>query len=282
METEARKRLWKSSLVVALALSASVVVPMSAQAGEPLSACGIAANNVAATEEAVAAGVVLEGPLSFSCAPGGVTVASTDADGNITAVYEEVVDDQNPESSAYNQARQASPRTVDPVCGNIATNPRRSIADIYTGRVDFCVIYGQTNSPVNGSWSRSIYNTLTVNLQSVTHLLTFSSFMDGIDAGGAAELSGFIYMRNNQGITPPVVTDNLVFNLSEGASTANFSAYIGGTSNGIYHVNVSDMTVSDYTYAVTIPIASEANTYRFLCQTGEQCLYPDGAEAPIF
>jgi len=270
------------TIAVACALGFTFLTPTSAQAAEPVSACGLAAQNVANSEEAQAAGIIADGPLNFSCAPDGVIVSSTDDQGKPVATYEEVVDDERPQDSAFSVARQMAPQTLDPVCDSAVTEARRYVLNNYAGQVNFCVFYGQTGSPVNGTWVRSIYNTLTINLQTVTHLLTFSS--ENLDFAGvnAAELSGFIYMRNNQGILPPVVTDELTFNLSEGGSTANFSAYIGGTNNGVYNVSVADMNIVDYDYAFSTPIQYEANTFRFLCQTGEQCNYPDGMEAPVF
>jgi hypothetical protein len=157
--------------------------------------------------------------------------------------------------------------------------PQRTIYGEGSSDVAFSVIYGQQNDPVNGTWTNCIDGLLTIGLQMTSHLATLEAF--SFLENQAVDLSGSITMQKMNGILPSNTVDSVGYsNLN--AAGFNFSTFLGGTSNGVYSVKLGTMTINDYSKAHTFQLDVDLSTYRFVCQTREQCRYPDGNEAPVF
>lgn len=172
-----------------------------------------------------------------------------------------------------------SSRVAADTVGCYDTAPVRTIYGVYSSDVVFSIIYGQLNDPVNGSWSNCIDGTFTLGLQTNAHLVMLTAF--SLLQNNDIDLSGNLTMEHMNGIFPTNTVDSIGYSNLSGDGFS-YSGFLGGTSNGIYAAKMGNMTINDYGRAHTFNLDVDLSTYRFLCQTGEQCNYPDGHEAPVF
>jgi hypothetical protein len=181
--------------------------------------------------------------------------------------------------TAETEKAASTSRIAGDVVGCYDTTPTRTIYGEYSSEVVFSIIYGQVDDPVNGSWSNCIDGTFTIGLQDISHLATLTAY--SVMHNGAVDLSGNITMEHMNGILPSATVDSLGYTKLSG-NGFSYSGYLGGTGNGVYSAKMGNMTIMDYDKAHEFSLDVDLSTYRFLCNIGEQCRYPDGAEAPVF
>jgi hypothetical protein len=160
-------------------------------------------------------------------------------------------------------------------CGDA---PERQITNPYGSFIQYSIVYGQSGSPVNGSWAKCIDLYSRVFLQTESHqwaLSLYTSLKDAIDIHGTVQILEF------HGILPASVTDADGYS-QHNVTTFTSSGWLRGTPRGTYAMKMASTTITDYDKAFDITLDANRSTFRFLCNGTNQCNYPDGHEAPIF
>jgi len=250
-----------TSIVTALLL----IPAIPATALEPTDAGGSCASEAASVAESAGA----SSGYDFVCAPGVVTVQIPSEDGSSLTETAEVPLVEAP------TAQQRSD-----YCG-LNTPETRTIVNELQVNIDFCVIYGQSGDPQNGSWSRSLKVEWTAYPgypSTLNRLRTISTFANI----GQVTLWGSIHSQRQNGILPPSTLTSAVLELRNGYAVNGWEMY-GTNTNGTFAIRVEDFEITDFDYGFNAPVNMPPSyTPRFVCHNDTQrCFYPNGQEAPV-
>jgi len=155
--------------------------------------------------------------------------------------------------------------------------PVRTISSELQDNIDFCVIYGQVNSPTNGSWEREI----VVYWDMYPGWPSAQNRIQTIPSAGSPELYGTITSRKQNGILPPSVERVVTFSNTGNVKT---TGYVSGLDNGSgsFSVALGDLAVTDPSYSFSKYIGTEIDSHRFHCDfRAEKCSFPNGQEAGL-
>lgn len=223
--------------------------------------CATAAQNLVAASDRSAAG-----GYDYTCGAGAVSVVvapGTESATRLEAASDEAADEGTVQASAVN---------CDPTAG-----PTRTIVSELEDNIEFCVVYGQVDSPENGTWSRSIIADWTMypgwnSAQNVIHT---------IPSEGAPTLAGTVSSRKQNGVFPPTVLATSVWSNTGNTTTSGWD--VGGLNTGGSHsVAINDLEVTDPDYGFNNYIGDDIPSHRFTCDTEmERCYYPNGQEAGL-
>ncbi len=246
-----------------LALIPTTAFASPAQQSVPVdtASCATAAQNLVDTNGASSAA-----GYDYTCGAGSVSVVISPGTASSTRL-ETQSEDADDEGTIQ-------PRAVncDPTAG-----PTRTIVSELQDNIEFCVVYGQVDSPTNGTWSRSIIADWTMypgwnSAQNIIHT---------IPSEGSPTLAGTVSSRKQNGIFPPTVLATSAWSNTGNVTTSGWN--VGGLNTGGSHsVAINDLEVTDPTYGFNNYIGDDIPSHRFTCDTEmERCYYPDGQEAGL-
>lgn len=160
--------------------------------------------------------------------------------------------------------------------------PRAEVRGWYEGNVETTVFYGRKTNGVT-EWIRGINAQFTINLQQSEHPIDFmwikGDYEYPITFSAWAEL---IEMRGP--LLTPVRRDFILFN--NGPRTSFSEKYKSilkqPSGNYIMSAGITDMLIIDPQKGFNSKVSGDFHVPRFLCNSGEQCKYPDGKEAPVW
>lgn len=160
---------------------------------------------------------------------------------------------------------------------NPLDGPTRVIVSELEDNIDFCVIYGQEDSPTNGTWSRSII----VEWNMYPGWNSAQNQIRTIPSEGSPTLSGTVSSRKQNGILLPTTLATSAWSNTGNTVTTGWN--VGGlTSGGSHSVAINDLEVTDPTYGFNNYIGNDIPSHRFECDTEqERCAFPNGQEAPL-
>jgi hypothetical protein len=234
--------------------------------------CASRVANLISGEQGVGAGLNLESSYNFTCSETGTIVTGYDADGSLIATLEETYDADEDVSAG---------RSALFTC-TAASSPTRDITSRFTSEINFCIIYGQNNSPVNGSWTENQTIRWQIGLQRTWHPVDFRVTPSG-SFDYPTSWDGVLTMQHQNGIFPPNdVESNEIGKSAYGQFTALGGA--GGTplsETGTYAIRIHDMAVFNSRYNFSSDVAFSVTSQRFVCANDQQCEWPNMEEAPV-
>ena len=255
----------RALLAVALTAALSSLGGLSATAVEPVAATASSGCSLAATQLLAANGIDKSASqVDYSCGLGQVSVTATGTDGTEQTFTEEV--------SAVEDDLGTRAVACDPT-----QPPTRTIVSELQVNIYLCIVYGQENDPVNGSWAQSIDVDWTV----YPGWNSAQSRVSTIPSEGSPTLTGTITSQKQNGILPPTELSSALFTMNGNDSATGY--VVGGlNTNGSHSVKMEDLEVTDPAYAFSRVIGPGEATPRFTCDTGqERCYYPNGQEAGL-
>lgn len=249
-----------AGLLVLLPTTA-IASPVQESAPVDTASCAVAAQNLVESSDASTAG-----GYDYTCGAGSVTVVvapGTDKAARLEATNQDAADESAIQSLAVN---------CDPTNG-----PTRTIVSELQTDIDFCVVYGQIDSPQNGSWSRSII----VDWTMFPGWNSAQNVISTIPSEGTPTLAGTVSSRKQNGILPPTVLATSAWSNFGNTTTSGWN--VGGLNTGGSHsVAINDLEVTDPTYGFNNYIGDDIPSQRFTCDTEmERCYYPNGQEADL-
>lgn len=238
---------------------------------DPATACAEAVDDLVESE-----GVDGQREINYSCTSSGIVVQ--DAEGDTVA------EEQVEESSDVYKAFTSSEPTE---CG-ITTEPERTILNRLQVNIQACVIYGQNNSPINGTWESST----NVLVEFYPHFTTYEHRITiRPETFDRTTVSGRTQAYQHRGILPPekyyATWGWWVTSGDPDFGSATFTAVLllpdEELYDGIYSVKFENITVRVAEKSFSVPIQGDWDTPRFFCEAEEElCYFPNGEEAPIF
>ncbi|WP_146085045.1 hypothetical protein [Rathayibacter tritici] len=226
--------------------------------------CAAAAGNLVEQNGVKLAGTSIE----YSCGLGAVSVEVLAKDGSTYSFSEQL----SPAASTTSSSGQAL-RAVN--C--VDAPPTRTIINELQVDINLCVIYGQVDSPVNDTWTRSIIVDWTV----YPGWNSAQSRISTIPSEGSPTLTGTVTSQRQNGVLPPTELSSAAFTMSGNDVQAGY--VVGGlTTGGSHSVKMEDLEVSDPTYSFNHVVGVGEATPRFECDSEqERCFYPNGEEAGL-
>jgi hypothetical protein len=167
--------------------------------------------------------------------------------------------------------------TVQDVNCDPSRGENRNIVSELHAWVQFCVVYGQNEHPINGSWMRSIWMTWDY----FPGWNSAQSQINSQPSEGTPTIQGTVSSRKQNGILPPTVISTSLWENAGHGTTWGWT--VGGlTSGGRFSLAINDIEVTDPDFGYSHYIGSEATGQRFECDTEqERCYFPNGEEAPV-
>jgi hypothetical protein len=203
--------------------------------------------------------------VDYACGLGEVTATATTPDGS-----EQTFTQEAPPSESGSIVARAVP--CDP-----PQPPTRTIVSELQVDIYLCVVYGQTNSPTNATWARSIDVDWTV----YPGWNSAQSRVSTIPSEGSPTLTGTITSQKQNGILPPTELSSALFTMN-GNDVATGYVVGGLNPDGSHAVKMAALEVTDSTYSFNAVIGDGETTPRFTCDTSQQrCYYPNGEEAGL-
>lgn len=190
-----------------------------------------------------------------------------------------VVDDGSEAVSAMASSTSADDCSYD-------QEPVRTIISETSEEMQFCIFYGQTNDPVNGSWVETINTRATVNLQYLSHNVTIRTLGGG---STTATWTGAVTFERHLSPTNYQFEDATSFRIEDTwtprlAANTWIGDYEGQWTEGISSMIISleNMHVSQPAAAFSIDIPQSVTTHRFQCEwANDRGVWPNVQEAPF-
>lgn len=218
-----------------------------------------------AEEFAAADGLDTAGGIEFACTPTALVVQEEDSNAKI---QRELV----PAEQQTLRATAAASSVCDPT-----KMPERYIVSELESNVYFCVLYGQVNSPINGTWTRSI----NVEWIMFTGWNSAQNKIRTVPSAGTPTLKGTVSSQKQNGVLPPTKLATSLWSNKGNTTTTGWN--VGGlTRSGSHSVVINDLHVTDPGKGYKIFVGGNIATHRFTCNTGtKRCYYPNMKEAPL-
>jgi hypothetical protein len=254
--------------VMAVAAPLAAAAPASAAPAAPISAsCADAASIV--VEDA---GVTANGDgLNFTCGPSDVSVTGTTTAGSPIKLAA-------PRTAPAAKESFATTAVDETNCIADGSTDTRTIVSELEVNMNFCLAYGQLNSPENGDWTR----TVSVDWTSYPGWPSAQNRVTTVPAAGAPVLSGFIIPRKQNWPTGPNDLNGGVGFTNYGNSTTTGWNVGGFTAGGSHSIQMENMSISDATYGFSAPVDNAIVTPRFNCDSElQRCAYEGGLEAGL-
>lgn len=229
-------------------------------------ACATMANKLQKTEKAKSRKLGLGRIVNFNCFGGTTTIAAVHSPSVSVSNLEMQADE--PDNHYWRQPGEA---------------PLQEVRGGYEGNVEGTVFYGQKTSNNHIIWIRAINIQFVIYLKQNYHDFSVN-WSTANQFWNSVSLSGYAQLLEMNGIFAPAVKDYVMFNNGPGLSIGeNYSGILEQPSgNHVMSARLADFVVIDPEMGYEGRIEGSLAVPRFLCNSGEQCVYPNGEEAPVW